>query len=62
MMPMPSQSDDRSPQLLEVESMSLAERQAAISAGVIEDLSEASEDVRAFAERASQRYLANFVD
>lgn len=62
MRPMPSQSDNRPPQLVEVEGMSLAERQAAISAGVIEDLSEAPEDVRAFAERASERYLATFVD
>lgn len=59
---MSSQSDNRPPQLVEVESMSIAERQAAISAGVIEDLSEAPEDVRAFAERASQRYLDTFVN
>ncbi len=59
---MPSQHDHRSPQLAEVESMSLAERQAAISAGVIEDLSEAPKDVRAFAASASSRYLATFVD
>ena len=59
---MPSQHDHRPPQKAEVESMSLGERQAAISAGVIEDLSEASREVQAFAERASQRYLTTFVD
>ncbi len=62
MISMPSQHDHHPPLPAEVESMSLAERQAAIRAGVIEDLSEAPDDVRAFAERASRRYLATFVD
>ncbi len=62
MTPMPSQHGHGSPQRAGVESMSLAERQAAISAGVIENLTEAPEGVRAFAERASNRYLATFVN
>jgi len=59
---MPSQNDHRAPRTVEVEGMSLEERQAAISAGVIEDLSQAPDDVRAFAERATRRYLDMFSD
>jgi hypothetical protein len=40
--------------------MSLEQRQAGISAGVIEDLSLAPDDVRAFAARATRRYLETF--
>ena len=57
---MPSHSDHPAPRTAEVENMSLSDRQAAISNGVIEDLSSAPDDVRAFAERASRRYLEMF--
>ena len=50
----------RSIPTLEVKKMSLQERLDAIEAGVIEDITLASPEAQAFAERATQRYLANF--
>lgn len=59
-MSMADQDQPRVDRLTKVQGMSLQERQDAISDGVIEDLDGAPDDVRAFAERATQRYLAAF--
>lgn len=59
-MPMASQDQPRVDRLTRVQGMSLQERQDAITAGVIEDLDSAPDDAQAFAERATQRYLAAF--
>ena len=59
-MPMADQDQPRVDRLTKVQGMSLQERQDAISDGVIEDLANEPDDVRAFAERATQRYLASF--
>ncbi|MGH1490139.1 MAG: hypothetical protein ACRBK7_12225 [Acidimicrobiales bacterium] len=58
---MPSQNDNRTPRTVEVESMSLEQRQARINAGVI-DVSQAPDDVQAFTERATRRYLNTFTE
>ncbi len=45
---------------IEVERLSLSERQAAIEAGVVLDPATAPPEVRAFVDRASRRYLDTF--
>ena len=57
---MASQNEQRS--VGEVEAMTLDERRAAIRAGVIRDVDAAPDDVQTFAQRATRRYLATFVN
>lgn len=59
-MSMANRDKQQLPPTIEVERMSQGQRLEAIQAGIIEDWTTAPPQVRAFAEKASRRYLATF--